>query len=322
MTCHDIEVNAAGLAALDAADPERRAALAHAEGCASCRAALAEALRLMRVLDTELAVLAARERPSTAALARMSGDLLRLFDAEDAAAAGATAAVAAAGATANWAPTELRPSTTTPVPDAPDVRRRPTRAPTPISTPAVAEHRPLGRLGPAFVLASVLLASGMGKLWLAHPIGPGAGSSRASAGMVALTSLLVAGSLTLGVWLAAVFPVASVMLSVADAGPAAAQASIGIRCAGFELMFAALPVLVAAGLYGRLGHASSKLPRGRGAMVAVAGGGSFVAQSVLHHICHAQPSFIHNFGFHTLPLLLAMAAAGWVGARLRAETRL
>jgi hypothetical protein len=317
MTCHDIEVDAAGLAALDAGDPARRAAFAHAEGCPTCQAALAEATGLLRALDAELAVLVERDRPSVATLERMSRDLLRQFDAEDAAATAAAATAATAPPPPAGGTARLSPTT-----DSADSRRRPTRAQTPITMPVVGARRPLGRLGPAAVLASVMVATGIGKLWLAHPVGPGAGTSRASALLVLLGSVVVTGSLTLGLWLAAAFPLGSIALSVVDAGPAAAQAAIGIRCAGFELMFAALPVLVAAGLYGRPGQASTRLPKARWAMVAAAGGGSFVAQSVLHHICHAQPSLVHNLGFHTLPLLLAMTAASWVGARLRVERRL
>jgi hypothetical protein len=324
MTCHDIEVDAAGLAALHAGDPERRAAFAHAEGCVTCQAALAEATGMLRALDADLAALAERDRPSAATLERMSRDLLRQFEEEDAAAGTVAAAGAAELDRARAAPAPSAGERARPAPtaDPGDSRRRPTRAQTPISMPVVGGRRPLGRLGPAAVLASVMVATGIGKLWLAHPVGPGAGTSRASALLVMLGSVVVTGSLTLGLWLAAAFPLGSIALSVADAGPAAAQAAIGIRCAGFELMFAALPVLVAAGLYGRPGHASTRLPKARWAMVAAAGGGSFVAQSVLHHICHAQPSLVHNLGFHTLPLLLAMGAASWVGARLRTERRL
>jgi hypothetical protein len=323
MTCHDIEVDAAGLAALDAGDPERRAAFAHAEGCPTCQAALAEAIRLLQALDADLAVLAERDRPSAATFERMSRDLLRQFDEEDPA-AGAVAAARAAELERSRvaASTPAPPARPAPPADPADQRRRPTRAQTPISMPVVGARRPLGRLGPAAVLAIVMVATGFGKLWLAHPVGPGAGTSRASAMLVVLGSVVVTASLTLGLWLAAAFPLGSIALSVADAGPAAAQAAIGIRCAGFELMFAGLPVLVAAGLYGRPGPASTRLPKARWALVAAAGGGSFVAQAVLHHICHARPSLVHNLGFHTLPLLLAMAAASWVGARLRTESRL
>ena len=288
MTCHDIQTEAAGLAALDAADPRRRAAFAHAEGCPACRAALAEAEALMRVLDQEMALRAEVERPEAATLARISRALLDQIAAEEA--------------------------------PEPERRRRPSRATTPLSAPVLGGRR-VSTLGPAAILATVLVAAGFGKLWLAHPVGPGAGTSRAAALMALVTSVTVGAALTVGIWLAAAFPLASVALSVADSGAAPAQAAIGIRCAGFELMFAALPVLVAAGLYGRE-ELSTRHPSARWAMVAVAGGGSLVAQAVLHHLCHAQPSLAHNLAFHTFPLLLAMAAAAWVGARLPAPRRL
>lgn len=51
MTCEQLTRDAAGLAALRAADPERAAAYAHAAGCPGCASALREGERLLALLD-------------------------------------------------------------------------------------------------------------------------------------------------------------------------------------------------------------------------------------------------------------------------------
>jgi hypothetical protein len=64
---------AGGLMALAATDPDRLAALAHANTCASCAAALAEAERMLTMLDAFAQPVA----PSHAALARVRAELAR-----------------------------------------------------------------------------------------------------------------------------------------------------------------------------------------------------------------------------------------------------
>jgi hypothetical protein len=67
MTCDELRTNMAGLAALPAADPERQAAEAHARGCEACRQELAEAQRMIALLER----IPAPEPPSAAVLSRV-----------------------------------------------------------------------------------------------------------------------------------------------------------------------------------------------------------------------------------------------------------
>ena len=64
--CAEIQREAAGLASLQADDPERRAAFAHADACADCAAALAEGGAVLAVMDVALR----SEAPRPEALAR------------------------------------------------------------------------------------------------------------------------------------------------------------------------------------------------------------------------------------------------------------
>jgi hypothetical protein len=64
--CADIQRDAVGLTSLRADDPERVAALAHAETCAACAAALAEGGTVLAALDVALSA----EAPRSDALAR------------------------------------------------------------------------------------------------------------------------------------------------------------------------------------------------------------------------------------------------------------
>jgi hypothetical protein len=257
--CERIQANAAGLAALDEREVERRAAFAHAVDCHACRAALREGEQLMRLLDAESE---AAERPSAAVMARVANEILASLDHE----------------TERAGPRRLRGWR--------------------------------GAVAPV-AIAVVSLAAGLIRIAAAtHPL-PGADRVRASVAMVALTSMGVTGALLLGGWLTSLFPAASVVMSFLDGGQAAHQASIGVSCAGFEMVFALLPAVVA-GLLVRRGFLASPTT----SLAIAAGGGALVGQSVLHALCHAQPSTAHNLLFHTMPLLLALLVGGLVGRRL------
>lgn len=79
MSAH-VKDNAAGLVALAAADPDRVAAFAHAQACAACAAALAEAEQTLFLLDT----FAQPTPPSADALARVRAELARAITHEPA----------------------------------------------------------------------------------------------------------------------------------------------------------------------------------------------------------------------------------------------
>ena len=73
MTCDELRPNAAGLAALPPADPERQAAEAHAQTCEACRAELQSAQRVILLLDR----MPAPEPPSAEVLARVRAQIVR-----------------------------------------------------------------------------------------------------------------------------------------------------------------------------------------------------------------------------------------------------
>jgi hypothetical protein len=168
-----------------------------------------------------------------------------------------------------------------------------------------------GTAVPVAVLSAVWLATGLIRLAAAtHPL-PGGDRAGASVAMIALTTLGAAGALLLGGWLTPLLPAASLLMSLLHGGGGGHQAAIGVSCAGFELLFAVLPVIVA-GLLVRRGGLTSPTT----SLAIAAGGGALVAQSVLHAICHAHPSTAHNFLFHTGPVFLALLLGGLAGRRL------
>jgi hypothetical protein len=72
-TCERIQADAAGLAALPAADPERIAAFEHARTCAACARALAEGVALFALLELG----APAEAPGESSLAPAVADIRR-----------------------------------------------------------------------------------------------------------------------------------------------------------------------------------------------------------------------------------------------------
>lgn len=261
--CQRIQASAAGLAALDEREPERRAAFAHAVDCHACRVALGQGEQLMRLLDAESTAI---ERPSAAVMARVSNEILASLDGE-----------AKRG----------------------DSRRR----------RGLRGWR--GAVTPVALVSGVWLSTALIRMAAATHPSPGGDRARASVVMIALTTLGAAGALLLGGCLTALLPVTSLAMSILDGGPADHQAAIGVSCAGFEMMFAVLPV-IAAGLLVRRGLLSNPAT----SLAIAAGGGALVAGAVLHALCHARPSTAHNLLFHTAPLLLALLLGALAGRRL------
>jgi hypothetical protein len=137
-------------------------------------------------------------------------------------------------------------------------------------------------------------------------------SARVSAALALLATAVSATAMVLGGATFATVPGASVLMAFVGGGGEGVQAAAGIKCALFELMFAAPPLALGFGLARRRWFARPAI-----ALAAAAAGGALVAQAVLHIACHAQPSTTHNLVFHTLPVLLATALGALAGRRIR-----
>ncbi len=251
MTCEQIQADAAGWAAMDVDDAERKAIVAHATTCAACHAALTEGALLLAMLDDVPSLTA----PSPEVLRRVSADILG---------------------------------------------QKPKR---PAWRPVVG------------IAASVLAA------WLL-PMAGGrrlSGSAPAVLGALALALLgaLVAGAaLAFGGPVLAAIPIVSLADSLLRGADAGLQATVGAKCALFELGLGLIPAAAATWLARK-----GSVDRPAIAVGAATGGGALAAQGVLHMTCHAAPSVSHAIVFHTMPVALAIGIGYLLGARLSRISR-
>jgi hypothetical protein len=134
-----------------------------------------------------------------------------------------------------------------------------------------------------------------------------------SAAIALVTALVGAAALTWGGRVLPALPALSLLLSLSTGGSAGLQVAQGIKCAGFELALAAVPLAIAFAL----------VRRGRLAPVglaAAAATGALIGQAALHVACHASPDPGHALVFHTLPILLALGVGALAGRRRKAVT--
>jgi hypothetical protein len=110
-------------------------------------------------------------------------------------------------------------------------------------------------------------------------------ASTRSAGAAALVSVAV--SLTLGA------------LDAHDAG--GFHVTMGIRCMGIELVLGGLAAIVL-----HVGGVAQKRPE---VLAAAAGAGALAGQAGLMIACHAPGTLLHGLAFHTLGVVIAVAAA-------------
>jgi hypothetical protein len=135
-------------------------------------------------------------------------------------------------------------------------------------------------------------------------------------GLALLGAVLAGAALAFGGPILAAIPVVSLADSLLRGAEAGLQATVGAKCASFELGLGLIPAAVATWLARK-----GSLDRPAIAVGAATGGGALAAQGVLHITCHATPSVSHAIVFHSMPVALAIGIGLLLGARLSRVSR-
>ena len=165
-----------------------------------------------------------------------------------------------------------------------------------------------GRLAGA-VAAAVLAAWALPLALARNPVASG-GPFALSLGLAVLAAAASVATVRWGGRVAAAFPALSVLTALLVGGAGGTLDTVGLHCAGVEVMTAAgvgaFAWLVARGLAAR-GFA---LPSAKGSIgVAAVGGGALAGHAALHLACPGAYELPHVLVFHSGPVALAVGLA-------------